>query len=119
MEIRTHDADRGVLVVAHEGNLDERNADAFFEAVTQALQAGTQLVVLDCTRLRYISSYGLGTLVRVHKRLADRGGEVRLAAGGDRVVTLLHLVRLNDVFPMHPSVDAAIRAQALRPPSAP
>ena len=44
------------------------------------IQAGCRKLIVDCTRLTYISSYGMGVLVRLHQKLAKRGGDVKLAA---------------------------------------
>jgi len=63
----------GVIVVA--GRLDAAQAQAaqtFLDGV-----AGT--ATLDCARLEYISSAGLGVLLKTQKRLLGSGGKLRLA----------------------------------------
>ena len=51
---------------------------------TQAAAAQTYLdrlngvVTLDCARLEYLSSAGLGVLLKTHKRLLGAGGKLRL-----------------------------------------
>jgi anti-sigma B factor antagonist len=60
--------------VAMSGRLD----------ATQAAAAQTYLdrlegvVTLDCARLEYLSSAGLGVLLKTHKRLLGSGGRLRL-----------------------------------------
>ena len=44
------------------------------------VQLGYRNLIVDRTRPTYISSYGLGLLVRLHKILALPGGDVKLAA---------------------------------------
>ena len=63
----------GVVVVS--GRLDAAQspaAQAFLDQV-----AGP--VTLDCARLDYISSAGLGVLLKTQKRLMASGGKLRLA----------------------------------------
>ena len=36
------------------------------------------VVTLDCARLEYLSSAGLGVLLKTHKRLLGAGGKLRL-----------------------------------------
>ena len=51
---------------------------------TQAVAAQSYLnrlagvVTLDCARLEYLSSAGLGVLLKTHKRLLGAGGRLRL-----------------------------------------
>jgi len=66
-----HGAD-GVVVIA--GRLDAAQcpaAKAFLDGLD-----GT--VILDCSRLDYISSAGLGVLLKTQKRLVGRSGKLRL-----------------------------------------
>jgi anti-anti-sigma factor len=96
------------LVVAAEGTLDERNSETLVTETHRAMDAGVGRVVIDCSSLRYVSSFGLGAMVRLHKRLADRGRGLTLAAVSPRLLTELRLVRLSDVFVRTPTVEAAL-----------
>jgi anti-sigma B factor antagonist len=62
----------GVVVIA--GRLDAAQcpaAQAFLDG-----QNGT--VILDCARLEYVSSAGLGVLLKTQKRLVANAGKLRL-----------------------------------------
>lgn len=66
----------GAVVVA--GRLDAAQAPA-----AQAFLDGINgTVTLDCSRLEYISSAGLGVLLKTQKRLMTSGGKIRLAGVG-------------------------------------
>jgi len=53
--------------------------DATQAAATQSYLDGLQgIVTLDCAELEYLSSAGLGVLLKTHKRLLARGGRLRL-----------------------------------------
>ena len=65
---------------------------------------------MDCTRLTFISSYGLGILLRLHKKLAKNGGDVRLAAVGGSIPKLIAATALSKVFQIYPTVDDARRS---------
>lgn len=54
--------------------------DAAQSATAQAFLDGVKgTVTLDCTRLDYISSAGLGVLLKTQKRLLAANGKLRLA----------------------------------------
>ena len=52
----------------------------------------------------------MGVLVRLHKKLAQGGGDVKLAALQGTLANLLSMVRLDRVFEMYPTVEDALRA---------
>jgi anti-anti-sigma factor len=55
--------------------------DAAQSPVAQSFLDGVSgEVVVDCARLEYISSAGLGVLLKTQKRLAGSGGKMRLIA---------------------------------------
>ena len=63
----------GAVVIA--GRLDAAQA-----AAAQSFLDGIQgTVTLDCTQLEYISSAGLGVLLKTQKRLLGAAGGLRLA----------------------------------------
>ena len=46
-------------------------------------------------------------LIRLHKKLAARGGDVKLAGVQSPIVRLLELVKFDRVFQIYPNVDEA------------
>jgi anti-sigma B factor antagonist len=82
----------GVVVI--EGRLDAAQApvaDAFLAKV-----AGT--VSLDCSRLEYVSSAGLGVLLKTQKRLLASGGKLRLTSVNRHVLELLGYAGFDQIF---------------------
>jgi anti-sigma B factor antagonist len=110
MEFYYHDVDGDILILSADGGLIAATADQFVDELDQIIQCGCQKLIVDCTRLTYISSYGLGLLVRLHKKLAVRGGNVKLAAVEGAIPKLLSLTQLDRVFEIYPTVDEARRA---------
>ena len=65
-------------------------------------------MILDLGGLTYVSSMGLGAIVRVAKQLRDGGGEVRICNLTGLVRQLFEITRLNHVFPPHDSLESAL-----------
>lgn len=84
------------------------------EMIRRALAASVTIggqVLLDLTEVHTIDSVGLGMLVRAHQE-ARRGGRVLCLVSPSRfVLTVLHTMRLEGVFPVFPTRTAALRAQ--------
>ena len=92
------------LVVDVEGQLVVSNRQEFKQAILDAVEEGARVVVVDFSRSPYIDSSGLGALVSLGKRLRD----LRLTGLNDDLRTLFELTRLDVLFPLFASRDAAI-----------
>jgi anti-sigma B factor antagonist len=110
MEFYYHDVDEDVLILNADGGLAAFNADEFVGELEKAVDLGCRKLIVDCSRLNYISSYGLGVLIRLHKKLASKGGDVKLANVGGAIPRLLEMVRLDRIFAMYPTLEDARRA---------
>jgi anti-sigma B factor antagonist len=82
----------GAVVAA--GRLDAAQAPA-----AQAfLDRTTGVVTLDCRALEYISSAGLGVLLRRHKRLAASGVRLRLINVNSHIFDIFRFSGFDQVF---------------------
>lgn len=87
----------GVVVVA--GRLDAAQAPA-----AQAFLDGVRgTVTVDASRLEYISSAGLGVLLKTQKRLLGSGGKLRLAGVGRHVRDILVYSGFDQIFEIEPA----------------
>ena len=117
MEFYYHETEKDVLILAADGGLNAGTADQFVAELERLIDAGVTKIIVDCSALDYISSYGLGVLVRLHRRLSQRGGDIKLAGINSMVVKLLSLTRLDQLFGIYPDVNRA--RLAFRPKSQP
>ncbi len=99
-----------ILAVILTGKLDEETCSYLVDCVSEDILDGRKKVILDCGRLEYISSMGLGSLVRVNSRMKKLGGDVKLAAVLGVVAQVMGVVGLNKLFQIYPTVDDAIAA---------
>jgi len=95
------------LVVHLEGDLDIQVAGAMRKWLTAACESHRNLV-LDMADVKFIDSTGLGVLVRAHQAAKRNGGQVVLATPSRFLLTILHTMRLEPVFPTFPTADAAV-----------
>src|SRR6185369_15944578 len=107
MEFFYHELDKDVLILSADGGLNADTADQFVHQLEALVDAGVKKIIVDCTRLDYISSYGIGVLVRLHQKLAKHGGDVKVAGVKSKVLGALSLMRMNEIFAIYPDVDRA------------
>jgi anti-sigma B factor antagonist len=107
MQFYYHDVDGDVLILNADGGLAAVTAEDFVGELERAIELGCRKLIVDCGRLTYISSYGLGVLVRLHKKLAAKGGDVKLANVSGTVPRILSMTRLNKIFEIYENLDDA------------
>lgn len=72
----------------------------------RAVAAGPDVLVVDLTLVEFLSSAGMGELVRVHQAMGrDR---VRVVVSGEIVRRPLELARLADELALYPTLPAAL-----------
>jgi anti-anti-sigma factor len=107
LEFYYHELDNSVLILRADGGINADNAAQFVEDLEKIVDAGIRKIIVDCGGLDHISSYGIGVLLHVHKRLARHGGDVKLAGIHAGVVRLLQIARMDAVFDIYPDVNRA------------
>jgi anti-sigma B factor antagonist len=107
MEIHFKEADDDVLVVNLDGGIDATTAKQLHDALTKMIDAGFTRIVVDCSKLSYISSLGIGTLVTLHRRLRKRGGDVKLASLYGTVWDVFKVSKLDLIFNIFDDVSRA------------
>jgi anti-anti-sigma factor len=110
LEARTY-AD--TVVVALEGRLDHDNCEAFRAGLQPHLAqavANRRRIVLDLSRLAYVSSAGLRCFMLAAKEARASGGRIVLAALRPVVAEIFQISRFDMVFEIFPSVRDALSA---------
>ena len=78
--------------------------DAAQSPVAQAFLDRVQgTVTLDCSKLEYISSAGLGVLLKTHKRLLASGGKLRLSGVSRHLQDIFGYSGFDQLFEIEPA----------------
>jgi len=115
MEFFYHGAEQDVLVLAADGGLNSANTAQFIEEIEKLVNSGLRKIIVDCSKLNYISSYGVSVLLRLHKWMSAKGGDVKLAGVGGFMVAVLRTVGLGKMWGVYKDVEAARIAFGLPP----
>ncbi|WIJ23779.1 STAS domain-containing protein [Devosia sp. RR2S18] len=97
-----------VLVVRlTEKRLDAGKAPLFKERIGSLIEDGASRLVLDLRDVEFIDSSGLGVIVSCLKRLGP-AGNLAIAGASSPVKRLFTLTRMDRVFSMHDTPEAAV-----------
>ena len=110
MDIRQRTVgDIAVLDVIGRMVLGERTNDTLFRnAVAEQLSAGKGQLVVNLQQVTQVDTSGLTALVTAHVTAAKRGGALKLANPATRIRELLDITRLNTLFEVFDTEDAAL-----------
>jgi anti-sigma B factor antagonist len=97
---------QGHTVIALEGEIDLEQAGAVRRALLDALKKGRNILV-DLSKVTYIDSSGIASLVEGLQVARRQRGELGLVAVNQRVRRVLELARLDKVFQIHADLAAA------------
>ena len=100
--------ERPDAVVVHvRADLDAAVAATLRETLTAAVDRH-QHVVVDLSAAPTLDDVGLGLLVRAHRRARQRSGVVVFAGPSRFVVTVLHTMHVDGLFPIFDDCPAAL-----------
>ncbi|MFI7022955.1 STAS domain-containing protein [Micromonospora sp. NPDC049900] len=89
------------------GEVDVYTAPRLRERLLELIDAGARHVVVDLGRVDFLDSTGLGVLVGALKRLRTADGTFSLVCDKEPLLKIFRITALDQVFPLHPTVEAA------------
>ena len=108
MKIKTREVD-GITVLDVLGEMygGPENME-LVNAVTELAKEKKLDLLVNLSKVKWISSTGLGILVSARSRLAKEGGVVKLCQPNDRVLDILMVTRLNMIFDVFSTEEEAL-----------
>ncbi|MDP4199144.1 MAG: STAS domain-containing protein [Bacteroidota bacterium] len=95
-------------VIALSGQLDAHTATEFERFLERTVRTEhSHHIIIDFSKLEYISSAGLGVLMGLIEEVRAEGGDIKLAALPDKIFHILDLLGFPIVFQIFGSVDEA------------
>jgi len=112
LELTYEDLESGIRRIRLAGRMDvdgARDIDLKFTTLTAAKQA---FVIIDLALVDFLSSLGLGTLVRSAKAQMSRQGKVVLLSPQPHVAKVLETTQVDQIVPVLYDFEEACRAVA-------
>ena len=98
------------------GTLTSANSNGLVAQFAGWLDRGNPArCVIDLSKLEILDSSGIGSIVTCLHKVKKLDGDLCLAAAQGRTATVLAIARLDLIFKMYPTVEAALAAVAAAP----
>ena len=80
------------------------------KAVDDLLKKGAKDILLNLAKVPYIDSAGLGEIIRCFTALRRKGGSFKLLSPNERIIDLLNITNLLNVFDSYEDEAAALKS---------
>jgi anti-sigma B factor antagonist len=98
-----------IHIVEIIGEMNSDTSNKIYETIISHIDPREQ-VVLDMTKVRYVSSAGIRALLLLYRSLLDGGGKVVLVGLSEELEEVLSITGFLEFFQTQHTVDAAVRA---------
>lgn len=105
-QIRREDQDN-FHILHLEGSLDAYSFPQLETALNELRDLEHSRVILDCERLEYISSAGLGALIGFARRARERHGDLKLSGVSPKIQSIVELLGFHKILEILPDVKTA------------
>jgi anti-anti-sigma factor len=99
--------DGNVVELNVEGRLDVYWADHLAAAIDQEIRQGSHHIRLDLSQVAFLSSAGIGVLVRFYRELKSIQGSFSVANCSTIVLKILEISKLSKLLVAQPSLEAS------------
>ncbi len=102
-----------VVVIDIEGKILLGDGDVEIkQAVDEHLAQGRKRIILNLAKVPYIDSAGLGEIIRCYTAIRKSGGDLKLLAPNQRLIDLLGVTKLVNVFDWYGDESSALESFA-------
>ena len=100
-----------VVIIDIEGKILLGEGDVEIkEAVDYLLTTGVNNILLNLAKVPYIDSAGLGEIIRCFTALRRKGGSFKLLSPNPRIIDLLEITNLLNVFDWYDDESSALKS---------
>ncbi len=102
-----HRGNVAIMKLTGSANMDV--SGVLQDRLCELVDSPIEQLVLDLSDLAFVGSAGLGAIIAAHLRCRHRRCVIKLVAPQPRIQELLHVTRLTQLFPIHMSIEEALR----------
>jgi anti-sigma B factor antagonist len=95
-------------VVSLDGFVDAHTAPQFEKTIQSEIDAGRNRIIVNCEKLNYISSAGLGVFMSFIEEVRELGGDIKICGLTPKVQHTFEILGFQDIFDMLPDQSSAL-----------
>ena len=100
---------KGGLSVCHiDGEVDINSSPSIKKSFDALISKKTPKIVINLSKVTYVDSSGLATLVEILKNMRSYGGKMRLTNLSSKIKSLFEITKLEKLFEIFVDEDSAV-----------
>lgn len=107
MDLEYHELDNGVRVIKLFGKLDLEGVNSIDRQFVQHCAGDKVFVLVDFSRVSYVSSIGLPLLINSARAVMNRGGRLALVAPNPNVKAVLDMTGVSHIVRIYNDIESA------------
>jgi anti-sigma B factor antagonist len=97
-----------IITFSDEKILEEKDIQALQDSVMSVIEQGERVnLILDFSKVQFLSSAVLGLLIRVSKKVYEQDGQLKLCSINPKIYEIFKITRLTKIFDIHQDVESA------------
>jgi len=102
------EAKNGLTVCHVDGEIDINSSPQIKKSFDKLISQKTPKLVINLSKVTYVDSSGLATLVEILKNMKSYGGRMRLACMSSKVKSLFEITKLEKLFEIMVDEESAV-----------
>jgi len=102
------DPKQGLTVCHIDGEIDINSSPAIKKSFDKLISQKTPKIVINLSKVTYVDSSGLATLVEILKNMRSYNGRMRLACMSPKIKSLFEITKLEKLFEILADEETAI-----------
>ena len=98
-----------ILIMFPDGRLDAQTAHEFEATVLERIESGETSILLDFSKLEYISSAGLRSILTTARSCKEKGGHIALSCLNDQVLEIFKVSGFSKIIKTFSDQETAIK----------
>jgi anti-anti-sigma factor len=112
MKLQQSELEGGIRLVKLIGTLDMNGTYSIEIEFVRSCAGENVCVIVDLSRMNYISSIGIPMLLNTAKSVSRQGGKLVLLSPQRNVAEVLEITGIPQIIPIHTDLESAIAAVA-------
>jgi anti-anti-sigma factor len=88
----------GAVKFTLKGRVKAASADSFMFKLETAINEGHTNILVNMSRIEYLSSIGIRVILKTYKQTAEKGGTFKIESPSDNVKNVLGMVALKEML---------------------
>lgn len=98
----------GITVLTLDGSVDAYNSEILSKRLDDVVKNDHCKIIIDCEKLSFISSSGMGVFLAMEDELTEKGGGFKFVAVPETILNVFRKVGIAEIFKMYDNENEAV-----------